>query len=414
MSSFEEYYNIQKPNSKYFNLEIATISTCSMACTYCFEGDELQTKKKQHVDNIPNIINKIEVLLESNNFNKEYPDGICINFWGGEPTLNLNWNMELIKVLKSKPYYNRISFFIYTNGFDYTKLTQHLDLFTPTEMITDKIRIQISWDGIDNGRVDHSSKPTNTRIKDNILKVIRNYNNLNLSTKATIQPQELLRLQEIWENHFKLFLEHNASKYGDRARITFSPTLNYVDDFDDTDPEYLEAISKQFAIILKLEEKFYAKYKFNLFGWFSSNQLNGRQKRLTNCSAGVNILALDYDGSFTTCHGALYSPNKDDFKKLHNINLSDTKPNFTKKFFESRESVKKNLEYVDNSCITCSATTCYKCPIVNIEQLSKDGIDFDVNNYQVRDTRHCSIYKLFGKFDRIMFGTILPNINKNK
>ena len=387
-----------------FNLEIATTSKCSMACTYCFEGEELKTNKFQREENIDKIIEKIELLLNNEKFNSEYPDGICINFWGGEPTLNSKWNIDFITRLKQLPIYSKLSFFIYSNGFDYSKLSQHIDQFNQEELLNNKLRIQISWDGIDNGRIDHSGNPTNERVMNNILKIIRNYRNLNISTKATIQPQELLRLEEIWGNYFKLFLKVEDLNEGGfqslepRARISFSPTLNYVDDFNDTDPEYLEAISKQFSIVLKIEQKFFERYNHHLFTWFSQEEKDARPKRLTNCTAGINILALDYNGSFTTCHGSLYSDYGKEFEKFHNLSLKKKKKTFTKRFFESRDELKLNSDYVANECISCSATTCYKCPIVNIEQAK----EFSPNNYQKRDTRHCSIYKLFGKFDRLL------------
>ena len=88
---------------------------------------------------------------------------------------------------------------------------------------------------------------------------------------------------------------------------------------------------------------------------------------------------------------------KKDFEKFHDMNLNQSKNEFIPRFFSSREELKKDFDYVSHNCITCEATTCYKCPVVNIEQLNK----FEPGNFQMRDTRHCSIYKLFGKFDRI-------------
>ena len=90
----------------YFNLEIATVSKCNMACTYCFEGEELKTKKKQTPENLDDIINKIEEMLYNPDFQKTYPQGICVNFWGGEPTLNFEWNKTLILKLSEKSYYD--------------------------------------------------------------------------------------------------------------------------------------------------------------------------------------------------------------------------------------------------------------------------------------------------------------------
>ena len=70
---------------------------------------------------------------------------------------------------------------------------------------------------------------------------------------------------------------------------------------------------------------------------------------------------------------------------------------------------------MDDACKNCEATVCYKCPIVNIEQVAKEikehenqekiifkrtAPDDIVKNFQKRDPRHCGIYKAFGPIDR--------------
>ena len=394
-------------SSKHFNLEIATISRCNMACTYCFEGEELQTNKRQTKENLELIVQKIELLLSTDKFNEEYPAGICVNFWGGEPSLNFNWNKDLINTLKDKFYYSKITFFMYSNGYHYKNIQNHLDLFSDYELSNNKFRLQISWDAIDNGRINHKGESTTTKVKNHILTLASMYPTLTLTTKATIQPLELLKLQEIWTNYFGLYNEVQAikSKNQNRTYINFSPTLNYVDDFDDTNPEYLENLKNEFAKITKYEQAFFDKHHHHLFGWFSESPREGRSKRLTNCTAGINLLAIDYNGNFSSCHGVLYSDKKKDFEKFHNLNLKQTEQEFIPNFFSSREELKKDSNYIGNNCITCEATTCYKCPVVNIEQLN----EFKPSNFQVRDTRHCSIYKLFGRFDRLQMSEKLIN-----
>lgn len=398
----------------YFNLEIATVSKCNMACTYCFEGEELKTKKKQTPENLDDIINKIEEMLYNPDFQKTYPQGICVNFWGGEPTLNFEWNKTLILKLSEKSYYNKISFFMYSNGYNDYKIFQHLDLFNKEELAKGKFRLQISWDGINNGRINHKLEPTNVRVRRHILELAIKYPELNLSTKATIQPQELEQLEIIWKSYFSLFKELKEKVPNSNTQINFSPTLNYVDDFDDTNEIYLENLKREFSKVSKLEEIFYQKYKFHLFGWFSENPQDARSKRLTNCSAGINMLAIDYDGKLTTCHGALYSEKGNEFKEFHNLDIKESKETFFPKFFESKEKLEKHTNYVANNCITCEATVCYKCPIVNIEQIdnhpNKENKDKSFQEqFQIRDTRHCSIYKLFGKFDRIQMSEKILN-----
>ncbi len=393
---------LQKRN--HFNLEIATISSCNMACTYCFEGEELQSKKTQPKENIDSIIQKMQALLTDEKFLSEY-NGICLNFWGGEPTLNFEWNKELIHKAK-KQFKDRVSFFIYSNGYSYTKLTQHIDLFSVTEMYNDTIRIQISWDGISNGRVNHREEATNERVRENIIKISKNYWNLNLTTKATIQPEELIKLDTIWLRYFDLF--QDIYKHSSRTRVIFSPTLNYVDDYA-TEQEYLDQISLSFGKVLKLEEAFFDKYKTHLFGWFSDDHSSARTKRMTNCSAGINLAAIDYEGNLSVCHGTLYSPLKKDFIAFQNTNIKDSNQDFKIKLFETREQLKKKHQYVADECISCTATICYKCPVVNLEQLN-EGVNAD--NFQTRDPRHCNIYKLFGKFDRILINIKSQKNNK--
>lgn len=380
----------------YFNLEIASTSTCNMACTYCFEGEELQSKQVQPKESIPKIILKIKELLDSEKFNNEYPRGICINFWGGEPTLNFEWNKELIETTR-KLFGKKVSYFIYSNGFDYKKLAQHIDLFTNDDLLYNRLRVQISYDGIPNGRIQHNGKSTNELVENHIKTFALMYPELQLTTKATIQPEELKVLETIWRKFYDLYKSIKSGE-SNRTIVTFSPTLNYVDNFDDTNEEYIKEISSQFQKVTVLEDAFYRKNSFHLFGWFSENFKEARGKRLTNCSAGINMMAIDYSGQVSSCHGVLYSDKKKDFESFHDMNINQPEEVFIPKFFKSRELLKKHTEHVTHNCITCEATVCYKCPVINIEQIGT----FSPENYQVRDTRHCQIYKTFGRYDRVL------------
>ena len=48
--------NTSKSILPFFNFEIAS-TNCNMACTYCFEGDELKSKQKKQ-ENIPKNCSK--------------------------------------------------------------------------------------------------------------------------------------------------------------------------------------------------------------------------------------------------------------------------------------------------------------------------------------------------------------------
>lgn len=389
----------------FFNFEISSTPNCNMACTYCFEGEELKSKEKQSLENIPILVEKIKALLQDEIFSSEY-SGITINFWGGEPTINFNWNKELIFAIRKSIPQDQIRYFFYSNGFSYSKVTQHIDLFSEEEIKNGVLRFQISWDGIEGLRVDHSGKQTLGIIRQNILKLAKNYKNLQCSTKATIQPEELLILPKIWDEFYKLFIE--CQEFQADFEVNFSPTLNYVDDYLTT-PEYLKEIEQQFYKVAQKELVFYKKYKRHLFSWFGAeSEKDFYNKRSTNCSAGIHLLVVSIQGDVSPCHGALYSPLKRNFENLSKAKITDTPKDFVKKVHDMRFSLKPELNKLDSECKTCEATVCYKCPIVNSEQhLQKkfpniQNMDI-INTFQNRDPRHCQIYKTFGPVDRALY-----------
>lgn len=405
-----------------FNLEVASTPNCNMACTYCFEGEELKSKSKQTLENIDYIVNRIYELLESKEFSDKY-SGITLNFWGGEPTINFEWNKELINRIREIGYVdnNIVDFFIYSNGFDYLKVKKHIDLFTFKELEENKLRLQISYDGIGltpSERIDHKGNSTNERVRNNILTIALVYPELNLRTKATIQPIDLLNIKTIWLDYCDLFHTIYRNSKRSKTEIFYSPTINYIDDFETTE-EYLKDLQKAFEEIASYELSFYNKYKRHLFAWFGSGSSGGlnptiqnlNDKRKTNCSAGVNILLLDVEGNASVCHGTLYSPLKEDFKKFTDTNIKDVR--FIDKFFKSRNELEKSINRIDPSCESCEATVCYKCPIINVEQSKTQlanenqenlgNLNYISENFQTRDSRHCGIYKTFGPIDKALF-----------
>ena len=138
-------------------------------------------------------------------------------------------------------------------------------------------------------------------------------------------------------------------------------------------------------------------------------------------------MAFDLEGNASVCHGSLYSPLKDDFIKFHGINIGTTNTvDFRTKFYETREQLKTVQDKFDDGCQTCTATVCYKCPIVNVEQSIK-GLEVTekreqltetdlleeetiIETFQDRDSRHCEIYKLFGLIDRALYKLKLNSI----
>ena len=275
----------------YYAYEVTTTQKCDMACTYCFEGEELNNKTPQlHTSD---IIRSIRDLLESEKFMEKFT-GITLNFWGGEPTLNPKMIINLINEFKDEP----IDFFLYTNGFNISNLEKIINNFKLFIKDSTRFSYQISYDGIfhDKERVDHQGNGTSDMILKNIRILNTKYPDINLSLKSTLTIEDLLNLEENWY-HFKDIRD-------EFPRFEYSPTLEYTNKYDIT--HLLLKLEKDFLILAKKELDFYKKHDRFLWTWFGSGERN-------LCSAGMNISNIDLDGNLLVCHGALYSPNKEKF-----------------------------------------------------------------------------------------------------
>ena len=179
----------------YFSLEVTTTQKCDMACSYCFEGDELQNNKKQDID----ISKTINDLLESKSFNEIYT-GVKLDFWGGEPTLNTKLIFELIEEFKHK----NVNFFFYTNGYNALNLVSIINKFKDSGINLGRFNFQISYDGIshDQERVDHSGKGTQDRVLSTIRHISKMFPEVTFSLKSTLPIHELPNIIDHW-NHFK-------------------------------------------------------------------------------------------------------------------------------------------------------------------------------------------------------------------
>jgi len=346
-----------------YTFEVTTTQKCDMACTYCFEGDELKNSSKPIDYDI--IMDNIEKLLIDETFMSRF-DGIVLNFWGGEPTLNY----KMIKYFFSR-FRGRVNYFFYTNGYDYSKLSNIINYFDALGLDSEKLRFQISYDGIyDTQRIDHSGNQTSKQVLFNINELKKNYPEINITTKSTLSVNQLPILNKII-NHFK------------DIGLSYSPTLEYTQYYDIT-PSMLDTIRKQFLLVAKNEIEYYKENKKFNFGWFESGEH-------AICSAGMNMSNLDLEGNLTICHGALYSDNKEVFE-IGKIT------NFVESVNESYLKHKDILE-IPLMCQNCVATVCYQCPIVNYDSSNK--LEYK-NKLHDPKLDLCDVYKEFGKIHRVV------------
>jgi len=358
-----------------YKLEVTTIQICNMGCTYCFEstkGEDYKVEPKR-LDYDP-LAEKIDGILESDWLKKNY-DGLTLDFWGGEPTLNYPLIEKLCtKYLKD----DRVDYHMYSNGYDIKPHEKLLKLF---EGKLDKLQIQISYDGAGahaKDRKDKRGRSTEETVRQNIYKVAES--GVALGLKATLVPENFHMLPDIWEDYKNLFetLPENVS-------VNLYPTIDYHNERGDLN---IEGWQKSLHILAGKELAFHKKYGHHLMSWF------GGQKR--NCSAGKHISAVDVFGNSYLCHGALYEPGKEDFKLGH---ITQDKVTFVNNLESSFNTFSSHPPEDPLGCKTCVATMCQRCHI--IKHASSEKEEFMDRWYDNQSQPFmCYYFKEFGKVDR--------------
>ncbi len=378
-------------------VEITITQKCNMACTYCFEGDELKNTTKQSTEK--DIIKSLKDMLLDERFLEKF-DGYHISFWGGEASIDYELCNRLMNAFKD----DNVTFFFYTNGYSVFNLDKIIT-FYQKEISTEfnRLSFQISYDGKYNdlSRIDHSGKGTS----DNILKTIRylnkTYPDLQTTLKSTILPSQLKDISIIWDE-FKNLCHEMESKF-----LLYSPTIEYTNTYNFSKDE-LELIENEFLKIAQKEIEHYNEFGFFILSWFNV-------KNRSICSAGSGLINIDLNGDILVCHGALYSENK---KDLTNGNIKDK--DFIDKFLVSQSEYSKGyidtinvniLKEQDDICKQCSATVCNQCPTVNYDRFYNSDLSKN-EKYYTKTFDMCDIYNSFGKISQVVNQTVNKEINK--
>jgi len=360
--------------TNFYTLEITTTQKCDMACSYCFEGEELQNNTKQN--NTELIVKKIHEMLNDNEFAKKF-NGININFWGGEPTLNQTMCKRLIDEFADSP----VTFFFYTNGLNGINLMSIINYFNKRIKDNDRLAFQISYDGLwhDIERVDHQGKGTKDNVYNTFQHIKKMFPNIRISLKSVLPVDKLTSSTNDFVENWKHF-QNIQLEYPD---IDYSPTLEYTQKYNITD-EQMNNIKKQLLMISKLELEHYKLFGKFVLSWFGV-------KEHVLCSAGANISNIDLEGNLSVCHGALYSPDKEDLKIS---SIFDT--DFVQSICSANTKFTELLK-MPEQCNGCLATVCYQCPTVNYSNSDKETLE---ERYHDPKSDLCKIYKEFGTISR--------------
>lgn len=359
------------------NIELNITNQCNLRCSYCSEFGKYNSK------NFGDIKEKFYVffddLLKSDFFNKNYSD-IALYFWGGEPTLESNLILEIVRRYEDN---KNVRFMMYTNGYDmpeklkekiknlkYETVGQHRKFFT-----------QISYDG--NPIHDIKRKTTHKgSSSDKVIDLIKWYgkNNIPFSIKSTVTYDTLKYIYEAYVDITNLVNEFD-SFYG----FGYFPTLDYFnhhsgDNIEEYKKDMVDSLKKLIFYLLKNDKKI----KNVNFKWFLDSK--------ANCSAGADLFSIDTNGDITACHGCLYTNNRD-----HVLGHIDDGVSCIE---IASEKYRKLMPITPEECKTCIATFCVRCNTVRYENSTKDTFEEKWNDY-TNNNALCSIYKEAGKMTRV-------------
>jgi len=366
-----------KQVSNYFTLEITTTALCDLGCTYCFEGEK--TDKNKLDAEIGTIFKRIDDILNDELWFKKKYDYLSISFWGGEPTLNPTFIVEIMNHYKDN---DRVFFHLYTNAFNIHNMNKIID-----NVDTKKLKVQVSYDGRvinDAYRLTQNKKATSNQVLNNLY--ILAQKGIDVSLKSTLPIEEMSALGKTWDEYRDI--QNMLWKVDKNLKISYSPTIDYVSVIPDNQKEEsVVAFRQEFLKIAKKEIQFYKENGRYLCSWF------GGEDNRKHCSAGYNMAAIDQRGQLYACHGAIYSSEKEKLVSgsIHDEKFIETLAAYTEQFAEP-------LKKIPKECENCVATTCMICPVVSHSKSKKEDFfdkwtDSHVNNL-------CSFFKTFGEIDR--------------
>lgn len=363
-----------------FALDITTTEKCNFQCDYCFEGGKKLHNRQYSLEDMKNTIYRI---LEHPSFIKEFKS-FTINFWGGEPTLEVEDILYYIDEFAQHPL---VYFFFYTNGTLQENIDRIVERFKEYDSL-DKLSIQISWDG-DPIHDIHRISGTKAYNSDYVKSQIKRYMEMGVrvDVKSTILAQDFSKMPEVWKSFERL----NETL---PERVAYAPTIDqtYYNN------EYLDDFRTAIATISAYEYDYAIKYGETLMTWYG--------QELTTCSYRHKMCCIDVFGNVYPCHGFLYEDDEVKKKECQG-NIFDNE--WIDTFFAERH---KYIPIRPALCDDCTATTCISCCVKN-SLLSDKETSYERWFDRIKSGR-CDYYKIFGVYDMALHRMISMNGGMNE
>lgn len=188
-------------------IEVTLTDNCNCQCAYCFEG------AKQHKERDLRIEAKQLELIEDacRTFDTSKNGNLTISFWGGEPFMNLDFMLQIMRETCGWSY---VRYHCYTNGTLCYKFKELLesDIFPK---VKDKLHIQLSYDGEPHHTLKRGS---NGPLVLETARMLAGAG-VKFSFKSTLSYDMLEHLPVIWDSYKQLFDEFGGF-------VDYCPTLD--------------------------------------------------------------------------------------------------------------------------------------------------------------------------------------------
>lgn len=351
---------------KSIGIDLMMTRRCNFRCSYCYEHDY-----KYSGDITPEVLHQLPKFITELSNNVPHQE-MMITFWGGEPTLKSNEIIDIVEQFHKDRYLNSIKYAIITNGYNLDKLRNVLVDWKQSGI---DFFVQVSYDYQPNQRLFRRNlyPDSSSKILDNIYWLAKN--NLNFSTKSTINIQGIQNIYEVYLDFLQV--REKVKQYNRSKDINLVLTLDTLN------------MPNKEELNLSL-----AKFREGMTK-IISHQLNNNEQPNLNwlrpdrrlCSVGNNLLSIDTDGSLYPCHGTLFSKVSHLHKYKTNIfNTTNYKSLF-------RDTVFKD----NDKCMDCSACFCLKCNAHCFERSTLQLYDDRMSDFANNDL-YCFFQREISKF----------------
>lgn len=271
-------------NGKAMPITFVVTEDCNLACKYCY----VTGKNDSSAMSFEVAKKAVDYALE--NF-KDQP-GVIWDFMGGEPLLEIELIDKICDYIKKKMYlqdhhwFNNYSINITTNGLLYSE-PKVQEFIKKNE---NKLSIVFSLDGNKKKHNSQRVKPDGSgsyeEIIDNVPQWLEQFPNA--TTKVTFASDDLKYLKDsiihLWELGIKDVMAN----------------LVYEDVWKKGDEKILEKQMKELADYI-IDNKLWTEYHCGLFDDNIGYPLSKERLKDNWCTAGQNMLAVDYKGDFYPC-----------------------------------------------------------------------------------------------------------------